>query len=75
MAEKRGPMSRRPRMNHSATFMAKAALAVIKGERSLPESAEQFDIHANRITQWRSHPLEGAAGVFGEAIPIRRHLL
>jgi transposase len=60
-------MSRRPRRNHSAAFKAKVALAAVKGERTLAELAEQFDIHPNQITQWKSQLLEGAAGVFGEA--------
>jgi transposase len=60
-------MSRRPRRNHTAAFKAKVALAAIKGEKTLSELAEQFDVRANRITQWKSPLLEGAAGVFGEA--------
>jgi transposase len=58
-------MSRRPRRNHTATFKAKVALAGIKGEKTLSELAEQFDVHANQITQWKGQLLEGAAGVFG----------
>jgi transposase len=58
-------MSRRPRRNHTATFKAKVALAAIKGEKTLSELAEQFDVHANQITQWKGQLLEGAAGVFG----------
>jgi transposase len=27
--------------------------------------AQQFDVHANQITQWKSQLLEGAVGVFG----------
>ena len=60
-------MSRRPRRNHTAAFKAKAALAAVKGEKTLSELAQQFDVHANQITQWKSQLLEGAAGVFGEA--------
>ncbi len=60
-------MSRRPRRNHAAAFKAKVALAAIKGEKTLAELAEQFDIHPNQITQWKSQLQEGAAGVFGEA--------
>ena len=60
-------MSRRPRRNHTATFKAKVALAAVKGEKTLAELAEHFDLHPNQITQWKSQLLEGAAGVFGEA--------
>ena len=31
------------------------------------ELVEQFDVHPNQITQWRSQLLEGASGVFGAA--------
>jgi putative transposase len=41
------------------------ALAAIRGEKTLSELAEQFDIHPNQITQWKSQLLEGAASVFG----------
>ena len=61
-------MSRRPRRNHTAAFKAKVALAAVKGEKTLAELAEQFDIHPNQITQWKSQLQEGAAGVFGEAL-------
>ena len=63
-------MTRRPRRNHTPAFKAKVALAAIKGEKTLAELAQQFDVHANQITQWRSQLLEGAADVFGgEARP------
>ena len=58
-------MSKRPRRNHTAAFKAKVALAALKGEKTLSELAQQFDVHANQITQWKSQLLEGAAGVFG----------
>jgi transposase len=50
-------------------FKAKVALAAIKGEKTLAELAQQFDVHANQITQWRSQLLEGAADVFGDDRP------
>ena len=52
-------MTRRPRRNHTPAFKAKVALAAIKGERTLAELAQQFDVHANQITQWRGQLLEG----------------
>ncbi len=63
-------MTRRARRNHSAAFKAKVALAAIKGEKTLSELAQQFDVHANQIKQWKDQLLDGAAGVFGaEARP------
>ncbi len=40
-------MTRRKRRNHSSAFNAKVALAAVKGERTLAELAEQFDVHPN----------------------------
>ncbi len=56
-------MTRRVRRNHSPAFKAKVALAAIKGEKTLADLAQQFDVHPNQITQWRSQLLDGAAGV------------
>src|SRR5215210_4216507 len=58
-------MSRRPRRNHSPAFKAKVALAAVKGEKTLTELAQQFDVRPNQITAWKAQLLEGAAGVFG----------
>ena len=43
------------------------AVAAIKGEKTLIELAQGFDLHPNQIKQWRDQLLEGATGVFGEA--------
>ena len=57
--------SRRPRRNHSPAFKAKVALAAIKGDRTLAQLAEQFDVHPNQITSWKAQLEGGAADVFG----------
>ena len=59
-------MTKRSRRTHSPAFKAKVALAAIKGEKTLAELAQQFDVHPNQITTWKSQLLEGAAGVFGQ---------
>jgi transposase-like protein len=66
MAGKRRVMARRPRRNHTAAFKAKVALAALKGDKTLAELAQQFDVHPNQITEWKGRLQERAAGVFGE---------
>jgi transposase len=58
-------MSRRSSRNHSPAFKAKVALAAVKGEKTLAELAQLYDVHPNQITTWRTQLQEGAAGVFG----------
>ena len=57
-------MPRRPRRNHTPVFKSKVALAAIKGDKSLAELSQQFDVHANQITQWKNQLLERAGVVF-----------
>ncbi len=47
-------MTKRSRRTHSPAFKAKVALAAIKGEKTLAELAQQFDVHPNQITTWKS---------------------
>lgn len=57
-------MSRRPRRNHSPAFKSKVALAAVKGEQTIAELSQRFDVHPNQITQWKTQLLEHAAEVF-----------
>ncbi len=57
-------MAKRPRRNHSPAFKAKVALAAVKGDKTLVELSEYFDIHANQITQWKTQLLERARDAF-----------
>jgi transposase len=58
-------MSRRPRRNHSSTFKAKVALAAVKGDRTIAQLAEHFDVHPNQVTSWKAQLEGSAADVFG----------
>jgi transposase len=57
-------MNRRPRRNHTPAFKAKVALAAIKGDRTLAQLAEHFDVHPNQITTWKAQLEGGASDVF-----------
>ena len=52
-------MTRRTRRNHTPAFKAKVALAVLKGEKTVAELSEQFDVHANQIQDWKKQLLNG----------------
>jgi len=58
-------MTRRKRRNHSAGFKAKVALEALKGERTLAELSEQFEVHPNQIQDWKKRLVDGAEDVFG----------
>lgn len=57
-------MARRPRRNHSPEFKAKVALAALKGEETMAELSQRFDVHPNQITQWKTQLLERSAEAF-----------
>jgi transposase-like protein len=58
-------MTKRKRRNHSSAFKAKVALAAVKGDHTLAELAEQFDVHPNQIQDWKKRLVESAEDVFG----------
>ena len=58
-------MTKRTRRNHAPGFKAKVALAALKGEKTLAELAQIYDVHPNQITIWKAQLAEGAAGLFG----------
>ena len=57
-------MTKRNRRAHSPAFKAKVALAALKGDKTLAELAQQFDVHPNQITDWKKQLQERVADVF-----------
>src|ERR1700746_2940904 len=60
-------MIRRPRRNHTPAFKAKVALAAIRGDRTLAQLAEQFDVHPNQITLWKGQPWQCLVSAYAGA--------
>ena len=69
-AEEAQTSMRRPRRNYSPQFKSKVAPAAAKGDRTLAELAEQFDVHPQQITQWKTQLQERAAAAFGHTHPL-----
>jgi len=64
-------MTKRPRRNHTAVFKAKVALEAIKGDQTLVELSERFQVHPNQIAEWKKILLEKASDVFDKGNPSR----
>jgi transposase-like protein len=59
-------MSKRPRRNHAPAFKAKVALEALKGEQTIVELSERFQVYPNQITAWKKQLLEYAEEVFSK---------
>ena len=57
-------MSKRPRRNHAPAFKAKVALEALKGDQTIVELSQRYQVHPNQITEWKKQLLEHAADVF-----------
>lgn len=60
-------MTKRTRRNHAGGFKSKVAFAALRGDKTLAELAQQYDVHPNQVTDWKNQLLEGAAGIFDGA--------
>ena len=59
-------MSKLKKRNHKSSFKAKVALAAARGDKTIPELANQFSIHPSQISKWKKKLLESASSVFEE---------
>ena len=52
------------RRQFSAEFKAKVALEAMRGELTVAEIAQKYQVHPNMIAGWKRRLTEGAAGLF-----------
>ena len=45
--------------------IAKVALAAVRGDKTLAQLAQQYDVHPSQITDWKNQLLTNVADVFG----------
>jgi len=55
------------RKRYDKDFKAKVAIEAMKGEKTLQELAQQFEVHPNMIAQWKRQLIEQAAQLFEKA--------
>ncbi len=52
------------RRKFTSEFKAKVAIGAIKGQRTVNELAQEFEVHPNQIAVWKKQLLGSAADVF-----------
>ena len=65
-------MSKRPRRNHAPVFKAKVALETLKGNQTIVELAERYQVHPSQITEWKKQLLEHAQTCSARIIRLTR---
>lgn len=52
------------RKRYDKAFKARVAIEAIRGEKTIQQIAQDFEVHPNLVGLWKKHLLEGAAGLF-----------
>jgi len=61
LEKKGGPKMRK---SFSPDFMAKVALAAIKGDMTTAELSSKYEVHRSQISNWRKRAMDGLVEIF-----------
>ena len=65
MVKKKSQVAKRQRRKLGAEFKARVALAALREDKTLAQLCQQFEVHANQITEWKKQLQARATEVFG----------
>ncbi len=51
------------RRKHSPSFKARVALEALKGEETIAELANRFEVHPSQIRKWKNSLAKGSVGI------------
>lgn len=54
------------RKQYTAEFKAKAALEVVKANRTLNELASEYEVHPNQLMQWKRQLMKSLPTIFAD---------
>jgi len=67
-------MSNQNRRKHSSSFKLKVAIAAIKGDKTISELCQQFDVHSSVIQKWKLQLQREGSQVFEQGSSSKKSL-
>ena len=61
-----------PGWNHWERVKSLVAVAAMRGEHTLAERADQFDVRPNQVTQWKLKAMEGIVSAYDKDAAVQR---